>query len=431
MDIPNDLVILVLGSGGREHAIVKALSADPGVGQVHVAPGNPATAAIGVNHDVDFLNPHAVVALARQVGAHLVVPGPESTLVAGVTDALRAAGIPVFGPSAQAAQLEASKSFAKEVMSAAQVPTAQARLCRNAGEVSAALDEFGAPYVVKHDGLAAGKGVLVTTDIKAALEHAAGAQRVLVEEYLSGPEVSLFVVTDGIRALPMLPAQDFKRVGEADTGPNTGGMGAYCPLPWLADDVVDDVMAQVVHPTLAQLGAQGVPFVGLLYVGLVITASGPKVIEFNARFGDPETQVVLPLLRTPLGQVLYAAATGQLDGFDQLTFDEGAAVCVVLASQGYPASSLRGGVINLPADTDTAYVIQAGTRLENAMAGDQLVSNGGRVLAVVGLGEDVPAARTNAYQHVNRVGFAQGFWRRDIANDQRLAGGKISMPKEN
>ena len=328
------LTVLVVGAGGREHSLARAIAADPAVSRVHVAPGEPGTSTLAANHAVDPLDPDAVAALASEIGANLVVIGPEAPLVAGVADAVRAAGIACFGPSAAAAQLEGSKAFAKQVMADAGVPTAASLVCHNDVELAAALDRFGAPYVVKHDGLAAGKGVLVTSDRAAALEHGRGADQVVVEEYLDGPEASLFVITDGSHALPLQPAQDFKRVGDDDQGPNTGGMGAYSPLPWLAPGAVDQVMAEVVHPTLARMAELGSPFSGLLYVGLAMTSRGVRVVEFNARFGDPETEVVLPLLRTPLAQVLYAAATGSLDSVGELEFDDRAAVCVVLASRG-------------------------------------------------------------------------------------------------
>ena len=281
--------MLVVGSGGREHALVLALRRDPAVADVHAAPGNPGTAQVATNHVVDVLDGAAVVGLARELGAGLVVIGPEAPLVAGVADAVRAAGIACFGPSAAAARLEGSKAFAKEVMAAAGVPTARAHVCSTAAEVTAALDDFGPPYVVKDDGLAAGKGVVVTDDRAAALAHAARCQRVVVEEYLDGPEVSLFAVTDGRTVRALQPAQDFKRVGDGDVGPNTGGMGAYTPLPWAPEDLVGEVTRTVLQPTVDELARRGTPFAGLLYAGLALTSRGVRVIEFNARFGDPET----------------------------------------------------------------------------------------------------------------------------------------------
>ncbi|HEY0696801.1 MAG TPA: phosphoribosylamine--glycine ligase, partial [Micromonospora sp.] len=348
---------------------------------------------------------------------------PEAPLVAGVADAVRAKGIAVFGPSAAAARLEGSKAFAKEVMTAAGVPTARAHTCVDQAGTAAALDEFGPPYVVKDDGLAAGKGVVVTDDRAVALAHAAECGRVVVEEYLAGPEVSLFVVTDGEAALPLLPAQDFKRIGDGDTGPNTGGMGAYAPLPWAPDNLVDDVMASVVHPTLAELRRRGTPFAGLLYVGLAITTDGPRVIEFNARFGDPETQVVLALLETPLAGLLHAAAVGTLAGHPPLRWRDGAAVTVVLASAGYPGSARTGDVIT---GADRPGMIHAGTA-RRATDG-ALLSAGGRVLCGTATGADLAAAREAAYALVDGVELAGAQYRRDIA--LAAVQGRIELPRK-
>ena len=301
---------LVIGTGGREHALALALARDPNVDEVHAAPGNPGIAAVATLHDVDPMSGDAVAALARDLGADLVVVGPEAPLVAGVADAVTAAGITCFGPSQEAARLEGSKAFAKEVMRAAGVPTAVARVCEGADEVAAALDELGPPYVVKDDGLAAGKGVIVTTDRAAAVAHAASWGRVVVEEYLDGPEVSLFGISDGSMVVPMQPAQDFKRIFDADQGPNTGGMGAYTPLPWAPADLVEQVQRDVLQPTVDEMARRGTPFRGLLYAGLALTSRGLRVIEFNARFGDPETQPLLALLDSPLSPLLVAAADG-------------------------------------------------------------------------------------------------------------------------
>ena len=402
----------MVGAGGREHSLARSIAADPAVAQVHVAPGNPGTASFATNHAVDPGDPDAVAGLASEIGANLVVIGPEAPLVAGVADAVRAAGIACFGPSAAAARLEGSKAFAKQVMADAGVPTAASLVCHDEAELAAALDRFGAPYVVKHDGLAAGKGVLVTSDRAAALEHGRGSDQIVVEEYLDGPEASLFVITDGSQALPLQPAQDFKRVGDDDQGPNTGGMGAYSPLPWLAPGAVGQVMAEVVHPTLARMRELGIPFSGLLYVGLAMTSRGVRVVEFNARFGDPETEVVLPLLHTPLGQVLYAAATGSLAKVGRLDFDDRAAVCVVFAAKGYPGSPRKGGHISLPPETDRVHVIHAGTALD---ADGRLTANGGRVLVVVGIGDDLADARAAVYEHIAKIDFPDGFCRSDIA----------------
>ncbi|MGJ6979943.1 phosphoribosylamine--glycine ligase [Aestuariimicrobium soli] len=419
---PTPFSVLVVGGGGREHALARAIAADPLVEAVHVAPGNPGTASFATNHAVDQLDGDAVAALAVELGVGLVVVGPEAPLVAGVADAVRAAGIPCFGPSAEAAQLEGSKAFAKDVMASAGVPTAAARVCTTPEEAAAALDEFGAPHVVKDDGLAAGKGVIVTDDRAAALEHAAGCERVVIEDYLDGPEISLFVVTDGTTCVALQPAQDFKRVGEGDTGPNTGGMGAYSPLPWAPDDLAEQVLATVARPTLDELRLRGIEFSGLLYCGLALTSTGLKVVEFNARFGDPETQALMALIDAPVGQLLLAAATGTLADFGAVGWREGSSVVVVMAADGYPGTPAQGGVIRLPADRDDAWVIHAGTALDQSRGDhDQLVAAGGRVLTVVGRGPDLAAARAEAYALVDAIDFETGFVRRDIA-ERVLAG---------
>ncbi|CAA9300671.1 MAG: Phosphoribosylamine--glycine ligase [uncultured Friedmanniella sp.] len=405
--------VLVIGSGGREHALVLALARDPQVRAVHAAPGNPGTAEVATNHPVDALDGEAVARLATRLGVDLVVIGPEAPLVAGVADAVRAAGVACFGPSAAAARLEGSKAFAKEVMAAAGVPTARAHVCVTPEEAAAALDAFGPPYVVKDDGLAAGKGVVVTSDRDAALAHAAGCGRVVVEEYLDGPEVSLFAVTDGRTVRALQPAQDFKRVGDGDTGPNTGGMGAYTPLPWAPPNLVADVTRTVLQPTVDELARRGTPFAGLLYAGLALTRHGVRVIEFNARFGDPETQPLLARLRTPLARLLHAAATGTLDAEPELAWDAGSAVAVVVAAAGYPGTPRTGDPVGgLGADTEGSTVVQAGTATD---AQGRVVSSGGRVLAVVGTGADLAQARERAYARVATLELAGSFHRTDIA----------------
>ena len=412
--------VLLLGSGGREHALAIGLGADAAVDTLIAAPGNPGIAKIASEvRQVDINSPDAVLALAVESRADLVVVGPEAPLVAGVADPLRAKDIAVFGPSGAAAQLEGSKAFAKEIMEAAGVPTARARVCEDAGAASAALDEFGPPYVVKDDGLAAGKGVVVTSDRDAAWSHARECGRVVIEEYLDGPEVSLFVVTDGEAAVPLLPAQDFKRVGDGDAGPNTGGMGAYAPLPWAPLTLVDDVMSTVVRPTLAELGHRGTPFQGLLFVGLAITADGPKVIEFNARFGDPETQSVLALLETPLAGLLYAAATGTLAEHPPLHWRSGAAVSVVVAAAGYPQAPRTGDVIK---GADAPGIVQAGTAVR--ASDGALVSAGGRVLCCTATGPDLASARASAYALVSGVELAGSHHRTDIA--RKAAAGRVA-----
>ncbi|MBV1852104.1 phosphoribosylamine--glycine ligase [Catellatospora tritici] len=399
--------VLVVGGGGREHALVLGLVRDPQVTAVIAAPGNPGIAEVAQVRALDPMRVDEVARLAVEVEADLVVVGPEAPLVAGAADAVRGKGIPVFGPSAAAARIEGSKDFAKQIMVRAQVPTARAYTCTTPDEVAHALDTFGAPYVVKDDGLAAGKGVVVTEDREAALRHAAGCARVVVEEFLDGPEVSLFVVTDGENARPLLPAQDFKRIGDGDTGPNTGGMGAYAPLPWAPPELVDHVMDTVVHPTLRQMRAEGHPFQGLLYVGLAITKAGPKVIEFNCRFGDPETQSVLALLETPLGGLLHAAATHTLAEQPELHWAHGSAVTVVVASAGYPEQARTGDPIS-----GAEGLIHAGTaRDEHGV----LRSSGGRVLCATATGHDLASARAAAYELAAQVDLPGGQYRTDIA----------------
>ncbi|WP_086724117.1 phosphoribosylamine--glycine ligase [Streptomyces carpinensis] len=408
--------VLVIGSGAREHALCRSLSLDPAVTALHCAPGNAGIAEVAELHPVDALDGSAVSALATELGADLVVVGPEAPLVAGVADAVREVGIPVFGPSRAAAQLEGSKAFAKDVMAAAGVPTARSYVCTTAEETAAALDAFGAPYVVKDDGLAAGKGVVVTGDVEAARAHAAACDRVVVEEYLDGPEVSLFAITDGETVVPLQPAQDFKRALDGDEGPNTGGMGAYSPLPWADPELVDDVLRTVLQPTVDEMRRRGTPFSGLLYAGLAITSRGVRVIEFNARFGDPETQVVLARLQTPLAGVLMAAATGNLAHLESLRWSEDAAVTVVVASHNYPGTPRTGDPITgldevAAQDAPLAYVLHAGTRRD----GDTVVSAGGRVLSVTATGKDLTEARERAYTAVGRIRLDGSQHRTDIA----------------
>ncbi|GAA2292017.1 phosphoribosylamine--glycine ligase [Nonomuraea roseoviolacea subsp. roseoviolacea] len=403
--------VLVIGSGGREHALCRSLKLDPQVTELHCAPGNPGIEEVATLHAVTPTDPGQVAGLATRIGADLVVVGPEAPLVAGVGDAVRAAGIPCFGPSREAAMIEGSKSFAKDVMAAAGVPTARARTCVTPEEAAAALDEFGAPYVVKDDGLAAGKGVVVTNDRDRALEHARSCERVVVEEFLDGPEVSLFALCDGGTAVALQPAQDFKRAYDGDQGPNTGGMGAYTPLPWAPDGLTEQVMREVVHPTIGELARRGLPYQGVLYVGLALTAKGPKVVEFNARFGDPEAQVLLDRLETPLGGLLLACATGALAEHPAPAFHDGSAVTVVVAAEGYPVAPTKGDPIEGLEPTDGAYVIHAGTRRVDG----EVVSDGGRVLSVVGTGPDQGTARRNAYDLVARIRLRGSFYRSDIA----------------
>ncbi|MEV7234566.1 phosphoribosylamine--glycine ligase [Streptomyces sp. NPDC051020] len=408
--------VLVIGGGAREHALCRSLSLDPDVTDLYCAPGNAGIAEVAELHPVDALDGAAVARLATELGAELVVVGPEAPLVAGVADAVRAAGIPCFGPSGEAAQLEGSKAFAKDVMAEAGVPTARSYVCTTPSEIDEALDAFGAPYVVKDDGLAAGKGVVVTDDVEAARAHALGCDRVIIEEFLDGPEVSLFAITDGTTVLPLQPAQDFKRALDNDEGPNTGGMGAYSPLPWADPKLVDEVMESVLQPTVDELRRRGTPFSGLLYAGLAITSRGVRVIEFNARFGDPETQVVLARLKTPLAGVLLASADGTLDELPPLRWRDDAAVTVVIASHNYPDTPRTGdpigGLDDVAAqDAPHAYVLHAGTRRD----GDTIVSAGGRVLSVTATGEDLATARERAYTAAARIRLDGSQFRTDIA----------------
>lgn len=418
--------VLVIGSGAREHALVTSLIADESVSEVVAAPGNAGMAAVVRTIDVDLADPRAIAALAADEGVDLVVVGPEGPLVAGAADAVRARGIPCFGPSAAAAQLEGSKAFAKQVMAEAGVPTSMAHVCTTVDEVAAAMDQFGAPYVIKDDGLAAGKGVVVTSDRAEALAHARSClargndAQVVVEEFLDGPEVSLFGITDGSTVLALQPAQDFKRVGEGDEGPNTGGMGAYAPLPWAPAGLVDDVTQRVLQPVVDAMHRRGTPFSGLLYAGLAMTSRGVRVIEFNARFGDPETQVVLANLRTPLGRLLMAAATGGLDALPPLVWQSGFAVTVVVASEGYPAAPRFGDVVTglaEAAEVAGVEIFHAGTTLSD---GGEVVSSGGRVLSVTAHGASLASAREHAYAAVDLIRLEGSHHRRDIAERASL-----------
>ncbi|WP_311342679.1 phosphoribosylamine--glycine ligase [Corynebacterium riegelii] len=407
--------ILVIGSGGREHALLAGLAKDSSV-ELTVAPGNAGMASLATVRDVDVKNPEDIVALAKEINAELVVIGPEIPLVAGAVDALVAAGIPAFGPTKQAAQLEGSKAFAKDVMAAAGVRTAQARRVTVEDEIDAALDAFGAPYVVKDDGLAGGKGVVVTHDREEAKAHAqaviGAGNPVLMESFLDGPEVSLFCLVDGETVVPLLPAQDHKRAYDNDEGPNTGGMGAYCPLPWLPEGGVERIVDEVAKPVAAEMVKRSIPYSGLLYVGAAWGAEGPSVVEFNARFGDPETQPVLSLLETPLLEPLWAVACGRLRELPPLQWKPGYAATVVLAAHGYPAQPKTGGVITGEGLDDPTRVLHAGTGRD---ADGQLVATGGRVLNALGQGETLEAAVANAYEVIDAINLDGAHYRRDIA----------------
>ena len=408
--------ILLIGGGGREHALAKGLLADPAVDELHCAPGNPGISEIAKTHKLDVSNNAEIVALAKELEVDFVVIGPELPLVNGVADALRAEGFPTFGPSKSAAQLEGSKNFAKEVMNDAGVPTARSFTCSNRQEIERALDQFIAPYVVKDDGLAGGKGVVVTNERKVALAHALSCKRVVIEEFLDGPEISLFGISDGKTIVAMQPAQDFKRAYDHDEGPNTGGMGAYSPLPWAPSDIIEQTHREVLAPVVAEMAARGTPFIGLLYAGLSLTDHGLRVIEFNVRFGDPETQVLIPRLVTPLATLLYKAATRDLEGVELEWRDE-SAVTVVLAAKGYPIDPVLGGPISGIPHINSVEVFHAGT----AMREIDLVSSGGRVLTITGLGSDLTEARDRAYRGISRIHLEGSFYRTDIALNASVA----------
>lgn len=422
--------VLLLGSGGREHALARQIAKSPLLTALYIAPGNPGTSEVGENLDLDITDNAAIVTAAETHAVDLVVVGPEAPLVAGAGDALRRAGFAVFGPNRAAAALEGSKAFAKTVMEAAAVPTAAAVPCATLEQASAALQRFGAPYVVKQDGLAAGKGVVVTSDFDAAMQHAqacidalgpaAGRETALIiEEYLDGPEASVFCLSDGHDVVALPPAQDFKRAYDHNEGPNTGGMGAYTPLPWAPANLAADTARDIAAPVVAHMARAGTPFVGLLYVGLALTSRGPRVVEFNVRFGDPETQSVLESLDADLLALLHAAATGELARVappgTQVPATSKAVVNVVLAAPGYPESPVKGGVISGVEDAAAiagVHVIHAGTaRGEDGT----LVSAGGRVLSVVATGDDVAAARERAYAAMAKISLPGGHFRSDIA----------------
>ena len=409
--------VLVIGSGAREHALLIGLRKDPGVDYLAVAPGNAGTAAVADQFDVDVTSADEVTALAARVRADLVVIGPEVPLALGVADAVRDAGIACFGPSRDAARIEGSKAFAKDVMAAAGVRTAASETVDSPADLDAALDRFGPAvgqpaWVVKDDGLAAGKGVVVTADRDAARAHAAtlleSGHPVLLESFLDGPEVSLFCLVDGATVVPLVAAQDFKRVADGDTGPNTGGMGAYAPLPWLPETVRASIVRDVVEPVAAEMVRRGCPFSGLLYAGLSMTTEGPAVVEFNCRFGDPETQAVLALLQSPLGGLLHATATGTLADCAPLQWHDGYAVAVVLAAENYPGRPRFGDVIS---GTEADGVLHAGTSRRDD---GEVVSSGGRVLSVVGTGVDLPSARVAAYRVLSSIRLPGSHFRTDI-----------------
>ncbi len=409
--------ILVIGSGAREHAIVNALLRDTTAHEIVVAPGNAGIAAVVETVSLNTTDGPLIADYAMEQGVELVIIGPEAPLVAGVANALRAVGVPVFGPDKAAAQIEGSKEFAKEIMNAARVPTGRSMSATTMTEVESALDEFGSPYVVKADGLAAGKGVLVTNDRSAACDHAEffiHQGTVLIEEFLDGQEVSLFVLSDGNAVVPLSPAQDYKRAFDNDEGPNTGGMGAYSPLPWLPEGFVDEIVETVAQPTIRELSRRGTPFVGLLYCGLIVTSKGVRVIEFNARFGDPETQVVLELLESSLAELLFASATGRLASVPEPVFADDVALAVVLASEGYPESPNTGKPILGLADALEVPGVSI-AHAATARDGDGFVSTGGRVLSVIARGADFTDARKRVYMALDRITLDGSHFRTDIA----------------
>lgn len=413
--------ILLIGSGAREHALLRALAADPSVTEILFNPGNAGAAdtpkATRIKGDP--------LKIACEHNPDLIVIGPEQPLVAGLGDQLRAAGFAVFGPSAQAARIEGSKAFAKDVMKAAGVRTAEAETVTNAVDIDAALDRFGPTWVVKDDGLAGGKGVVVTPDRAIAHAHAeaviAAGNPVLFESFLEGPEVSLFCLVDGETVVPLLPAQDHKRAYDNDEGPNTGGMGAYTPLPWLPADGVQRIVDEVCIPVAKEMKARGCPYSGLLYAGIAWGPHGPAVVEFNCRFGDPETQAVLALLETPLAKVLHSVATGALSEIEALRWQDGAAITVVLAAAGYPTNPATGEEIR---GAEGPEILHAGTEEVDG----KIISTGGRVLNVIGTGKDLQEARENAYARIKEIEMEGGFYRSDIG--LAACEGRISIPDE-
>jgi phosphoribosylamine---glycine ligase len=414
--------VLVVGGGGREHALVWAIAASPLVDALYCAPGNAGIAADATCVPIAADDIDALVRFATDERIDFVVVGPEAPLVAGLVDRLEQAGIKAFGPTAAAAQLEASKGFTKDLCAAHGIPTAAYGRFTEASAAKDFIRHHGAPIVVKADGLAAGKGVVVAETVaeaEAAVDDilggafgAAGAELV-VEEFLEGEEASFFALVDGATALPLATAQDHKRVGDGDEGPNTGGMGAYSPAPILDEAMCETVMARIVRPTVAAMSAAGAPYKGVLYAGLMIGPDGPKLLEYNVRFGDPECQALLVRLKSDLLPALIAARDGQLAHFD-LRWDEAASVCVVMAANGYPGSYAKGTEIRGLAragSVDGVTVFHAGTRAD----GDRILADGGRVLGITGLGRDVAAARERAYQAVDEIDWPEGFCRRDIA----------------
>ncbi len=413
--------ILLIGSGGREHVLARSIAASPLCGRLLVAPGNPGTATSGTNVALNVSDHGAVADLCRQERVDLVVIGPEGPLVAGLVDDLAVAGIRAFGPSAAAARLEGSKAFTKEFARDLCIPTAAFARFKDAAAAKDYVRRTGAPIVVKADGLAAGKGVVVAANLheaEAAIDAMLGAStgaagaEILVEECLVGEEASVFALCDGAHAIPLGTAQDHKRAFDGDQGPNTGGMGAYSPAPVVTPEIEADIMARIIRPTIEGMRARGAPFVGVLYAGIMITAEGPKLIEYNVRFGDPEAQVLLPRLRTDLVAAMVAACDGMLDQVE-ISWSDFPALAVVIATRGYPGAVGRGSVIRGLEDAgrlEHVTVFQAGTE----RVGDELVAAGGRVLAISAMAPTIGEAQTRAYEAVRTIDWPEGFYRSDI-----------------
>lgn len=412
--------VCVIGNGGREHALAWRLSISPSVTKVYAIPGSGAMSDCAELVGIDWQQSDHLITFLKDNQVDLVVVGPEAPLVAGLADALNAAGIPVFGPSKAAAQLEGSKVFAKDLMKKYNIPTAAYGVFHKEDEAKEFIAQTGAPIVVKADGLAAGKGVVVAMTVEeanAAVEDMLSSNRfgdagstVVIEEFMDGEEASLLAFVDGKTVVPMIASQDHKRIFDGDKGPNTGGMGTYAPAPVLTDALRDEAMKTILEPMVAAMQKEGMPYVGCLYAGLMITAEGPKVVEFNARFGDPETQVVLPLLDSDLGQVMMTCATGTLTA-DMVKWKDSSAACVILASKGYPETSSKGDVIHGDIKQhDTTIVFHSGTKL----IGDEYVTNGGRVIGVVGLGKDLRTALDRAYGRIEHIDFEGMQYRTDI-----------------
>lgn len=407
--------ILLLGSGGREDALAWRLRQSPSCDKLLAAPGNPGIARWAECVSIDPCDSAAVVSLARSSGSDLVVIGPEAPLVAGVADALRAGGLTVFGPSAAAAQLEGSKGFTKDLCRANAIPTAEYVRVDRAADARAALHRFGLPVVIKADGLAAGKGVSIATtrdEAEAAID-AAGDEPLVLEEFLEGEEASLFALVDGETAIFLASAQDHKRVGEGDTGPNTGGMGAYAPAPVLTPDLQQRAMDEIVRPTARAMAAAGMPFSGVLYAGLMLTTEGPQLIEYNVRFGDPECEAIMPLIEGDFAELLHALASGRLSDVESVPLAPKHAVTVIVAARGYPGTAAAGGVIReieAAEQVEGVTVFHAGTTIGQ----NGLVAKGGRVLAVTAVAETLVNARARAYRAIDQIDFADGFHRRDI-----------------